>query len=575
MKINTKHYAFWAGLALCATSLAQANTLVTFQVDMTQQITLGTFIPGTSVAYARGPFNAWGTSALTNNPAGSNTNLYTGTFDDAADPNGGVMNYKYYIDTGGNWDNPSSCGGGNRTLGLPATSGASLVLPIVYFSDAAPSLPAVTDNVTFQVDLTQQIAMGNFTPGTSVVSVRGSFNGWGTSVMTNDPSGPKPNVYSTVVAASDVPLNLQHFKYYIDTGANWENPADTSKDCTGNRFVNMLETNGDIVLSPVYFSDLAPAPPVTNIVTFALDMSIQTALGHFVPGSDTVECRGSFNNWSSGAFVLTNNMAAPNPALYTGTLPIVLPPASIGYKFWNSNPTAGNGGWESPSSTGGGNRTYSLVNSNTSLTIPTVFFADLNSVAEFLTEDTLVTFTVNMTNAITTGGIPFNPSSDKVYLNGDWLPWWTWSDPLQPYLPYELTNGTSGDQLYSATFLVPKGNPLQIVYKFSLNGVDNELPAYVNHTRYVRHQGSYNMPLDPFGTQVTESPLGRMTIGAPSGGSIPVSWVGLPSAYLQTATSILGPWTSHPETVAYGSVSGIYSTNYPMSGQAIYFRAVK
>ena len=44
---------------------------------------------------------------------------------------------------------------------------------------------------------------------------------------------------------------------------------------------------------------------------------------------------------------------------------------------------------------------------------------------------------------------------------------------------------------------------------------------------------------------------------------------------MNTATSILGPWTSHPETVAYGSVSGIYSTNYPMSGQAIYFRAVK
>ena len=104
MKINTKHYAFWAGLALCATSLAQANTLVTFQVDMTQQITLGAFTPGTSVAYARGSFNGWGTSALTNNPSGSNPNLYTGTFDDTSDPNGGVINYKYYIDTGGNWE---------------------------------------------------------------------------------------------------------------------------------------------------------------------------------------------------------------------------------------------------------------------------------------------------------------------------------------------------------------------------------------------------------------------------------------------------------------------------------------
>ena len=54
-----------------------------------------------------------------------------------------------------------------------------------------------------------------------------------------------------------------------------------------------------------------------------------------------------------------------------------------------------------------------------------------------------------------------------------------------------------------------------------------------------------------------------------------MSWLGLPTAYLQTATDILGPWVSHPETAAYGTPSGIYSTNYPMSGQAIFFRAVK
>jgi hypothetical protein len=142
-------------------------------------------------------------------------------------------------------------------------------------------------------------------------------------------------------------------------------------------------------------------------------------------------------------------------------------------------------------------------------------------------------------------------------------------------VPYELTNGTSGDKLYSGTFLIPKGNPLQLTYKFSINGADNELAAYVNHIRYVRYPGNYTLPLDTFGTQVTEPQLGSVTAGRPSGGSIPVSWVGLPSAYLQTATNILGPWTSHPETTAYGSVTGIYSTNYPMSGQAIYFRAVK
>ena len=81
-------------------------------------------------------------------------------------------------------------------------------------------------------------------------------------------------------------------------------------------------------------------------------------------------------------------------------------------------------------------------------------------------------------------------------------------DPLAPYAPYELTNGTSGDKLYSTTLLIPRGNPLQMMYKFSINGADNELAAYVNHVRYIRNVGSYTLPLDTFGTPVTEPQLG-------------------------------------------------------------------
>ena len=398
MKTNTSQYMLCAGLALCAAGLANANTLVGFQVDMTQQITLGAFTPGVNVVNARGTFNGWGTSALTNNPAGSNTNLYSGTFDNTSDPNGGTLQYKYSIDAGG-WENPGSCGGNNRTAGLPATSGASLILPIVYFNDAPPVLPPVTDNITFQVDLTQQIVMGHFIPGVSAISLRGSFNGWGTTTMTNDPTGPNTNLYSTVLAVTDVPLSLQRFKYYIDSNDNWEDPAAINQDCTGNRFVNLLATSGDMVLPQVYFADISPTPPMTNIVTFSVDMSVQAALGRFVTGADTVECRGSFNRWNAGVLVLTNNPAAINSNLYSGTVILILPPTNISYKFWDSDPNAGNNGYEAPASSGGGNRSYQLVNANTSLAVPTVYYADLNSTANYLMQDTLVTFTVSMTNA--------------------------------------------------------------------------------------------------------------------------------------------------------------------------------
>ena len=79
------------------------------------------FIPGTSHVFARGSFNGWGQGALTNNPGASRlaTNLYSGTFHDTADANGSTLQYKYYIDTGDNWESPASTGGGNRTATLP------------------------------------------------------------------------------------------------------------------------------------------------------------------------------------------------------------------------------------------------------------------------------------------------------------------------------------------------------------------------------------------------------------------------------------------------------------------------
>jgi hypothetical protein len=573
MKRSTKQYALWAGLTLCAATLANANTLVTFQVDMTQQIAVGNFTNGVNTVNARGIFNSWGTYALTNDPGGSNTNLYTGTIDNTADANGALMNYKFSIDSGG-WES-----GNNRQIGLPTTSGASLLVPSCYFNDQPRTDVTVNDNITFQVDMTQQIAVGNFIPGTSVVSVRGAFNSWGTTSMTNDPSGANTNLYSITVSQSDAPINLEHFKFFIDTGNNWDSPGipnSQGREGDLNRYYNMLAGDGDVVLPPVYFSDLPPAPPITNFVTFSVDMSVQAALGRFTSPPDTVECRGSFNNWNEGAFVLTNDPTALNSNLFRGTLTMILPPTNITYKFWDSDAKAGNNGYESPASTGGGNRTFNLVNEqNASLTVPTVYYGDLNTTGDFLTEPTQVKFTVDMNGAVNTGGIPFNPGSDSVYVNGDWVPWWAWGDPLQPYLPYQLTEEVPGSLIYSTTLTIPQGNSFMLTYKYSLNGADNELPPYVNHIRYVRNQGTYDLPMDKFGTSNTEPPLGSMTLGTPASGNIPVSWVGLPSAYLQTTTNILGPWVSHPETANYGSVSGIYSTNYPMSGSALFFRAVK
>src|SRR3954470_442082 len=98
-----------AALLLSAASLASAassNTVVTFRVDLSSQVTGGTFIPGTDTVAARGTFNGYGTFNLTNNPAGVNPNLYSGTVVDTTDANGGKLEYKFWN------SNPSTPNGG-------------------------------------------------------------------------------------------------------------------------------------------------------------------------------------------------------------------------------------------------------------------------------------------------------------------------------------------------------------------------------------------------------------------------------------------------------------------------------
>ena len=71
MTNKTKQYGLWAGLLLCSAVGASANTLVTFQVDMST----ASFDPGSQTVSAHGSFNGWSGLALTNNPGGSNPNL--------------------------------------------------------------------------------------------------------------------------------------------------------------------------------------------------------------------------------------------------------------------------------------------------------------------------------------------------------------------------------------------------------------------------------------------------------------------------------------------------------------------
>jgi hypothetical protein len=584
MTNKAKQYGLWAGLLLCSAIVASANTLVTFRVDMSN----AGIDPNTEAVSAHGSFNGWGAFALTNDLSGSNPYLYSGTADVAA--NGSVMEYKYVSSSLPNSGYETIPKGANRLANLPATSGASLVLPKVYYADN--TLTPVTVDVTFQVDMAQQINVGAFDPNSSSVYPKGTWNGWGTpDVMTNNPTILRTNQYGLVTSNVYVytysvtrsPGETLDFKFYIDTGDNYESPAPGTGDPSdhNNRFFNLSE--GPTQAFPlVFFSDSPYGPLATNDVTFQVDMTGQVVLGNFDPTTGTVEVRGDFNNWGGVQVLCTNDPVALNTNLYKAVVRIA---DGVGatryYKFWAS--VSANSGWETMAN----NRYFSII-SGTAQILPAVYFSDvIVDPNDYLPADTLVTFRVNMTNAVAyPSGTAFDPTINAVYFNGDCLTngWYgTWGGLWPETLLYD--DGTHGDTLagdYICTFqyLVPKGKAVRVQYKYGIDSNDNEAASGSDHVRYIRMAGTYVMPIDTFGSIVDNEPapgFGNLTVGPESGGHVLVSWLGRPGVFLQTSTDLsnAASWVTHLESAAYGSPSGIYSTNYPTTTGATFFRLVK
>lgn len=526
---------------VCAFPLCIALNLqaipVTFQVDMTSVITLGSLEPTSAYVEARGSFQDTPWSAgfvLTNSP--ENPAIFSGTVEVAGSA-GSTYEYKFLYQnsacSGDKWEDR-----GNRSFTLAATD---QVLPLVYFDDVA-TLPT-PHNVTFAVDVAVQIGKGTFDPDAGLVEARGSFQNpctWsGGFTLTN--TADAPNIYTGTYTVSNAPPSSTVKYKFVLNGGTWESIDDRT----------FIMPDSDTNLPLVRFSNELP----TGIpVTFSVDMSAQVLADNFDPTLNYVEARGSFQSpsaWTSG-FTLTNDPASTSSNIYSGTYEVAQAPGSrFEYKFWSSSSLS----WESPASTGGGNRSFTLASA--AQVLPTAYFNDL-ATSDLLQEDTEVTFRVNMTNAhaiawSTYPAFSFDPQSHSVYLNGNFLNWWSWS-VASPNEDYKLTNAP-GSQVYSITLVRPKGSPLGLSYKFSINGGDNEAAQDQNHYRYIRDTGAYTMPLDTFGVQYVEPSSGQLTIKASSPGYVLIQWLGRPGILLESASSVTGPWADVPGTEGESSKS--------------------
>ncbi len=173
------------GMAIVATvTTLQAQTLVTFQVDMTAYGSTPTTVT------INGGFNGWAGPALIN----TSGNIWSNTIS-IADAPGTVESCKFVAD--GNYE--------------PLAAKSAVLVRSRVSSDASSAhgdlgrerLAVATNEVTFQLNMNAQVVLGNFIPGQAgqTITVSGDFEGWNDGLpLTNNPTlpGALSNIYTGV-----------------------------------------------------------------------------------------------------------------------------------------------------------------------------------------------------------------------------------------------------------------------------------------------------------------------------------------------------------------------------------------
>ena len=149
-------------------------------------------------------------------------------------------------------------------------------------------------------------------------------------------------------------------------------------------------------------------------VVFNVNMSVQAALGNFNAASGAgVRLLGLGGDWTTGIAMVPS---AANTNIYTVTNSLTVGTWPT-YKFVIT-PASGSWIWESPASTGGGNRYFSTAVPAGGTNVPVVFFSDNTNMPSYTVQ---VTFQVDMQIAIQQG--KFTIGSDYVDVFGGFNNW--------------------------------------------------------------------------------------------------------------------------------------------------------
>lgn len=379
----------------------------------------------------------------------------------------------------------------------------------------ATLMSASAVQVTLQVNMSVQIALGVFDPVNDFVSVAGTFNAWSETANYLSPTATNSEVYEATIdvgAAGTFP-NFKFIKNRLVGGVQWENDG-VGTGGAQNRYFEVPAT--DATLDAVYFNNIDSVNVNHADVMFQVNMSTQIAQGSFDPETGTLLVAGNaINNWDIDVAPLALTRSLENPDIWTITLSVTNPVGSlVSYKYIM------NGNWETIPD-------RNFVMTNEAQVLPEVYFNNVSSTAVPIP----LTFRVNMGVQEALGN--FNPENgDVVEVRGSFLmgAGSTWLGG------FVLTNDPANPVIYSGTIVDTNdaaGSTVQ--YQFVLNNGATWETAVGNRTVTLTSTNAITFPL-AFFNNVND--LGAVSLGEISAGQRTLTWNAGVHVRLQSSTNL-------------------------------------
>lgn len=304
---------------------------VAFHVNMSVRIQQGYFKPDSDYVRVEGDFSNWekgpppgaGTDTLAK---GATDSIYSGT---VMLSEGTTVLYKFRKTLRGEGDVETIS---NRSFVVPTGGGTT---PVVYFNNDSIYRAPVTGTVKYQVNLKAMKALGWFDSAKDTMQVRGGFEGWSGTKMSQDLFNT--NLYTKSVPFTGLAGDRSDFKFYMKLDSahayalwgsdfnatnrdsyNYEHPSERGDG--NNQFT--FTVGGSISTTPEFFSGINPLGLLTanDSVNVTLSVNMGPAMRYvdaFIPATDTVKLLFQDRLWRASQMKSRGLAQIPDALLMT------------------------------------------------------------------------------------------------------------------------------------------------------------------------------------------------------------------------------------------------------------------